>query len=90
MRPPQNWQSARVTLVITASGAPYEFDEWKVSDLRQDGIIYPANPYPTAIATTPGNGGLMGGGLDASYEYDFYVYPIGKPAKPLVDRKSVV
>ena len=70
--------------LITASGAPYEFDEWKVSDLRQDGIIYPANPYPTAIATTPGNGGLMGGGLDASYEYDFYVYPIGKPAKPLV------
>src|SRR2546430_2209948 len=71
------------THFITASGAPYEFDEWKVSDLSQDGVIYPANTYPDAVATTPGNGGLMGGGLNGIYDFDFYAYQIGKPAAPL-------
>ena len=68
---------------ITASGAPYEFDQWNVSTLAQDGIIYPANTYPTAVATTAGNGGLMGGGLNGLYDPDFYAYRIGHPAAPL-------
>jgi hypothetical protein len=38
------------SLFITASGAPYEFDEWRVSDLTQDGVIYPGMPYPIAVA----------------------------------------
>jgi len=71
------------THFITASGAPYEFDEWKVSDLAQDGIVYPANTYPTAVATTAGNGGVMGGGLNGLYDPDFYAYLIGHPAAPL-------
>jgi hypothetical protein len=68
---------------ITASGAPYEFDEWNASNLAQDGIVYPANAYPTAVATTPGNGAVMGGGLNGEYAPDFYAYRIGKPAAPL-------
>lgn len=65
---------------ITASGAPYEFDEWNVSNLAQDGIIYPANAYPTAIATSSGRGGVMGGGVNGIYDPDFYAYAIGQPA----------
>jgi hypothetical protein len=38
------------SLFITASGAPYEFDEWRVSDLAEDGVIYPGMPYPIAVA----------------------------------------
>jgi len=71
------------THFITASGAPYEFDEWNVSNLAQDGIIYPANTYPTSVATTAGNGGVMGGGLNGIYDPDFYAYRIGKPAAPI-------
>ncbi len=71
------------THFITASGAPYEFDEWNVADLTQDGVIYPANTYPTAVATSPAAGGLMGGGLNGIYDPDFYAYQIGHPAAPL-------
>ena len=71
------------THFITASGAPYEFDEWKVSDLSQDGVIYAAKTYPDAVATTAGNGGLMGGGLNGIYNEDFYAYQVGNPAAPM-------
>src|SRR3989442_3223391 len=47
------------THFVTASGSPYEFDEWTVSSLGQDGVVYPANAYPTAVATVGANGNVM-------------------------------
>jgi DNA-binding beta-propeller fold protein YncE len=37
---------------IAASGAPYNFPEFSVSNLAQDGIVYPAQYYPAAVAVT--------------------------------------
>jgi hypothetical protein len=71
------------THLITASGAPYEFDEWNVSDRTADGVVYPANPYPTAVDTSAGNLGVMVGGLDGIYANDLYSYPIGHPSTQL-------
>ena len=71
------------THFITASGAPYEFDEWTVAGLGQDGVIYPANTYPTSVATVGANGNVMAGGLNGLYDFDFYAYKIGAPATTL-------
>src|ERR1700694_3158075 len=71
------------THFITASGAPYEFDEWTVSSLGQDGVVYPANAYPTAVATVGANGNVMAGGINGMYDFDFYSYKIGSPATTL-------
>jgi hypothetical protein len=71
------------THFITASGSPYEFDEWAVAGLGQDGVIYPANTYPTAVATVGANGNVMAGGLNGIYDFDFYAYKIGAPATTL-------
>lgn len=68
------------TSFITASGSPYEFDEWNYSNLQQNGIVYAATNYPTAVATTSAHGGLMAGGLDASYGNALWVYGYDKPA----------
>ena len=40
--------------LVTASGAPYEFDQWRLSDLQQDGVVYPGTAYPVAVATAAG------------------------------------
>lgn len=33
---------------VTASGSPYRFDEFSLSNLAVDGITYPAQPYPNS------------------------------------------
>ena len=68
---------------VTASGYPYEFDEWRYSDLQQNGIVYPANSYPTAVATTGAQGGLMAGGLDSAYGNAVWVYRYDNPGAQL-------
>lgn len=68
------------TSFVTASGAPYEFDEWNYSNLQQNGIVYAAAPYPTAVATTTTHGGLMVGGLNAASGNSIWVYGYDKPA----------
>ncbi len=68
------------THFITASGSPYEFDEWNISDMSQDGVIYPGNTYPTSVDSTSSNGGVMVGGLNGIYNEDFDAYRIGNPA----------
>lgn len=70
---------------ITASGSPYEFDEWNYSDLQQNGIVYPASNYPTAVTTTGANGGLMAGGLDATYGNAIWVYRYDNPGQLLFE-----
>lgn len=69
------------TRVIPASGYPYEFEELSASTLQPDGIIYPGQPYPSAVAVSPGDGGLLATGLENGYSSpDVEVDPLGKPA----------
>ncbi len=59
---------------VAATGAPYQFDELRLSDLRTDGVVYPANPYPVAVEI---GDGLVVGGMDAVYGTG----PRGVPAR---------
>jgi hypothetical protein len=69
--------------VIPASGYPYELDELSAGTLAPDGVIYPGQPYPSAVAVSPGNRGLVAMGLDNGYSTpDISVFPIGTP-KPI-------
>ena len=68
------------TRVIPAAGAPYNFEELSSSTLRPDGIVYPAQPYPSAVAVSPGAGGLLATGLDNGYSSpDIRVFRLGVP-----------
>jgi hypothetical protein len=68
------------TRVIPAAGAPYNFEELSSSTLRPDGIVYPAQPYPSAVAVSPGSGGLLATGLDNGYSSpDISVFRLGVP-----------
>ncbi len=71
--------------LIPAGGAPYEFDELNSTTLTPDGTVYPAQPYPAAVATTSASGGLFAGGLDGFYGPDLYVYRLGDPADLLLE-----
>jgi hypothetical protein len=71
------------TSFITASGAPYNFEEFRMSDLALDGVVYPAQPYPTAIASTSAGGGLVAGGINGIYSDDLFVYRLGDPSQTL-------
>jgi hypothetical protein len=66
--------------VIPASGYPYLFEELSASTLQPDGLIYPGNPYPSAVAVSPGRSGLLATGLDNGYSSpDIAVFPLGTP-----------
>jgi hypothetical protein len=63
--------------VIPAAGAPYSFEELSGSTLTADGVVYPAQPYPSAVAVA---GGLVATGLDHGYSSpDISVYKLGIP-----------
>jgi hypothetical protein len=69
------------TRVIPASGYPYAFEELNATTLQPDGIIYPGQPYPAAVAVSPGRGGLLATGLTGGYSSpDVAVDPLGVPA----------
>jgi hypothetical protein len=65
------------THVIPAGGAPYQFDELAAGNLLPTGVVYPANPYPTAVAMTSANGGLFAGGMNGLYDNDIVLYRLG-------------
>jgi Bacterial Ig-like domain (group 3) len=68
------------TRVIPASGFPYYFEELAAATLAPDGIVYPGQPYPSAVAVSPGRGGLVATGLDNGYSSpDISVFPLGLP-----------
>jgi hypothetical protein len=41
-----------VSHLIPAGGAPYEFDEYNLSDFQPTGVVYPGYAYPDAVAMT--------------------------------------
>ncbi len=66
--------------LVTASGAPYEFDEWRLSGVSQDGIVYPGQPYPNSVAISPMYNGLLATGLSQANGDVVAEYELGKPA----------
>lgn len=58
----------------TASGAPYEIDGWRVSDLTKVSR-YPTGPYPTAIEVS-GDGTRIAAGLNAPYDPDLFIFDV--------------
>lgn len=66
------------TRVIPAAGYPYSFEELSAATLVPDGIVYPGQPYPSAVAVSPGRGGLVATGLDNGYSSpDISVFRLG-------------
>jgi len=68
------------TRLVPAGGAPYQFDEFAMSNLALTGVVYPANPYPRAVAMTAAGGGVFAGGMDGIYENDVVVYRLDDPS----------
>jgi len=71
---------------VTASGYPYQYEEFSMGTLAQDGVIYPAGSYPNAVVTSPARGGLMVGGRNSAYGNDIDVYNLGAPGTELYTR----
>ncbi len=66
--------------LVTASGAPYEFDEWRLSGVSQDGIVYPGEPYPNSVAITSARDGLLATGVSQANGDVVAEYELDKPA----------
>lgn len=69
---------------VPAGGAPYQFDEFNTSNLANDGLDYPANPYPTAVAMTGARSGLFAGGMNGFANPDLVVYGLDRPADQIL------
>lgn len=60
--------------VVTASGAPYRQEVFKLSDLSEDGS-YTTNPYPNAVDIAPN--GAVAAGTSSWYDPDVHVFEPG-------------
>ncbi|MFJ6832395.1 YncE family protein [Streptomyces sp. NPDC091209] len=60
--------------VVTASGAPYKQEVFKLSDLSEDGS-YTTNPYPNAVDIAPN--GTVAAGTFSWYDPDVHVFQPG-------------
>ncbi|MEV6022820.1 Ig-like domain repeat protein [Streptomyces sp. NPDC052036] len=60
--------------VVTASGAPYKHQVFKLSDLSEDGS-YTTNPYPNAVDIAP-NGAVAAGSF-SWYDPDVHIFQPG-------------
>ena len=63
------------TELLVASGAPYQVQALRVSDLTLANA-YVTGPYPLAVALT-GDGAYVAGGADAAYAPDVFVFTRG-------------
>ncbi len=69
------------TLAPASGGG--EYDMLRTSDLKPNGIVYPANTYPKAVAMTAAAGGIFAGGLSGAFSPDIVVYRLGDPSAPI-------
>ncbi len=66
---------AGVRQILTASGFPYHVSAFRLDDLTDAGT-YQTGPYPVAVAVT-GDERFVAAGVDAPYDPDVYVFPLG-------------
>jgi hypothetical protein len=66
--------------LVTASGSPYEFDQWTLATASQDGVIYPGSPYPNSVAVSAVRNGLVVTGLSQHDGDSVAEYELGRPA----------
>jgi hypothetical protein len=65
---------------VPAAGSPYQFEELDGTTLQPDGIVYPGQAYPAAVAVSPGKGGRLATGLTGGYvSPDINIDPLGVP-----------
>ena len=60
--------------VVTASGAPYQHEVFKLSDLSEDGS-YTTDPYPNAVDIAPN--GAVAAGTFSWYDPDVHIFEPG-------------
>ena len=65
--------------LIPASGWPYYFQELSATTLQPDGLVYPGQAYPTAVAVSTKGAGRLATGLEFGAP-DLEVAPLGTPA----------
>ena len=70
--------------VIPAAGWPYDFEELGASALKPDGVIYPGETYPSAVAVSGRRANLVATGLASAFGPDIRVDPIGS-ATPIFE-----
>ena len=66
--------------LVTASGSPYEFDQWALASASPDGVVYPGSAYPNSVAISPVRSGLVVTGLSQHDGDSVAEYELGKPA----------
>jgi hypothetical protein len=71
------------TTLVPAAGYPYEFEGFSTTTFNPSDVVYPANPYPQAVAMTGANGGLFAGGMNAPDNPDLLIFRLGDPADRL-------
>jgi hypothetical protein len=70
------------TRVIPAAAATTNgsLEELSSSTLTADGVIYPSDPSPSAVAVSPADGGIVATGTtNGGSETEIRVFPIGSP-----------
>jgi hypothetical protein len=69
------------TRVIPAAGAPYDFEELSATTLMPDGLIYPGEAYPSAVAVSGSPADLLATGIAQTSGMDIRVDPLGRPKR---------
>ena len=66
---------------VVASGSPYSGVVQRVDNLAPSGTVFPANPYPTAVAMTGQRGGLIALGMNGiGGAADLRIYALSNPS----------
>jgi Bacterial Ig-like domain (group 3) len=67
------------SLISSESGTSHGIEELSASTLTADGVIYPDQSYPSAVAVSSADGGLLATGLSDSdsSEPNLSVFPLG-------------
>jgi hypothetical protein len=70
--------------VLFAAASPARVDQFRVSDLQADGVVYPAGPSPNGVAVTAAQGGIVATTRDGGSAIDLDIYPVGLPGLDLL------
>ncbi len=69
------------TRVLVAAGWPYDFEELSAHTLEPDGVVYPGQAYPSAVAVSGAAADRFAMGTAGYYNSpDIWVDPVGTPS----------